>query len=87
MREVPRVGKSILTKETFRDLLRDLITLFPHYSSELEKLTKIEEILQNLTDSFSGELKSMSCNIEDYLKQFQSLLDAKIRKISDFLMI
>lgn len=43
---------------------------------------KIDEILQSISDSFCGDLKSNLICHEDYLKQFQSLLDAKIRKLS-----
>lgn len=43
---------------------------------------KIDEILQSICDSFCGDLKSNSICYVDYLKQFQSLLDAKIRRLS-----
>lgn len=47
-------------------------------------MLKIEEIVQSLSDSFCGDLKSTHPFDLDYLKQFQSLLDAKIRKLSIF---
>lgn len=47
-------------------------------------MLKIEEILQSIGDSFSGDLKSSLSFYVDYLKQFQSLLDAKIRRLSTF---
>jgi hypothetical protein len=54
MRKVSGGGTPTLTKETFRELMRDLTTLFTHFSSELEKLIRIDEILQTLSDSFTG---------------------------------
>ena len=47
-------------------------------------MIKIEEILQGISDSFCGDLKSKALCHLDYLKQFQSLLDAKIRKLSSY---
>lgn len=56
--EIPLRSTLPTIEETFRDLLQDLLGLFPDHVSEVEKLGRMEDILQSLADSFSGDLKS-----------------------------